>query len=202
MFMRLLAAIVICLSVGLTQQASAQSVVPKYDGDKLLFPSGFRTWIFVGSNVGLAYKEELEKLALKAAKQADKQLFHNIYINPEAYAHFRDTNEFPDPTILVMDMFASATSEPQHIVTKGSYNGDWLGNLVAVKNSARPPGPDGDKTIWAYYTFKPDPAHPTQPIASVAAEKKTMCNDCHQSHGLKDNVWVQFYPTLRDLLKK
>jgi hypothetical protein len=191
-------AIVVCLSFGLAQQASAQSVVPKYDGNKLLFPNGFRTWIFVGSNVGLAYREELQKLALKAAKQADKQLFHNIYINPESYARFRDTNEFPDPTILVMDMFASATSEP---VTKGSYDGDWMGNLVAVKNSARPPGPDGDTTIWAYYTFNRDPAHPTQPVASAAAEEKDECNDCHKSHGLKDNVWVQFYPTLRDLLK-
>jgi Cytochrome P460 len=195
-------AVVVCLLFGLAEQASAQSVVPKYDGDKLLFPDGFRTWIFVGSNVGLAYSEEIHKLALRAAKQADKPLFHNIYINPESYARFRDTNEFPDPTILVMDMFASATSEPQHVVTKGSYDGAWMGNLVAVKNSARPPGPNGDTTIWAYYIFKPDPAHPTQPVASAAAETKSMCNDCHKSHGLKDNVWVQFYPTLRDLLKK
>jgi hypothetical protein len=202
MLMRCLAAIVVCLSLGLMQQASAQSVVPKYDGNKLLFPDGFRTWTFVGSNLGLAYKEELHKLALKAAKQDDKQLFHNVYINPEAYAHFRDTNEFPDPTILVIDMFASATSEPQHVVTRGSYDGAWMGNLVAVKNSARPPGPNGEKTIWAYYIFGPDPAHRTQPVAATAAEPDAMCYACHKAHGLRDNVWVQFYPTLRDLLKK
>ncbi len=203
MFRRLfLAAAAVCLSFGLTQQASAQSVGPRYDGNKLLFPDGFRTWIFVGSNVGLAYKEELHKLALKAAKQADKQLFHNIYLNPESYAHFRATTEFRDPTIIVMDMFASATSEPQHIVTKGSYDGAWMGNLVAVKNSARPPGPNGEKTIWAYYVFSPDPAHPTQPVAEAAAEPDAMCYACHKAHGLKDNVWVQFYPTLRDLLKR
>jgi cytochrome P460 len=203
MFRRVfLTAIVVCLSFGLTQQTPAQSVVPKYDGNKLLFPDGFRSWIFVGSNVGLAYDEEIQKLALRAAKQADKPLFHNIYLNPESYARFRDTNQFPDPTILVMDMFASATSEPQHIVTKGSYNGDWMGNLVAVKNSARPAGPKGEKTIWAYYIFSPDPAHRTQPVASAAAEEDGMCYTCHQHNGLKDNVWVQFYPALRDLLKR
>lgn len=74
-------------------------------------------------------------MALRVAKQADKPLFHNIYINPEAYAHFRDTGEFPDPTIFVMDMLASATKEPQNVVTKGSYDGAWMGNLVAAKNS-------------------------------------------------------------------
>jgi hypothetical protein len=103
---RILSAIALSLSIAFAQQASAQSpVVPKYTGNNLLFPDGFRTWIFVGSNIGLAYKEELQQMALRVAKQADKPLFHNIYINPEAYAHFRDTGEFPDPTMFVMDMF-------------------------------------------------------------------------------------------------
>jgi hypothetical protein len=134
---RILSTIALFLSIAFAPQALAQSpVVPKYTGDNLLFPDGFRTWIFVGSNVGLAYKEELAQMALRVAKQADKGMFHNIYINPEAYAHFRNTGEFPDPTILVMDMYAAAEKEPQHIVAQGSYDGVWTGNLVAVKNSA------------------------------------------------------------------
>jgi Cytochrome P460 len=214
MLKRILPVIVLFAAIACAPQASAQSGLappapgpapnaPKYTSDgKLLFPDGFRTWIFVGSNIGLAYKEELRKLALRAAKQADKPLFHNIYVTPDAYASSRDNGQFPDPTIFVMDMFASATSEPQHIVTKGSYDGAWLGNLVAVKHSARPPGPNGEKTIWAYYVFSADPSHPTQPVASAAAEADASCEACHKAHGLKDNVWVQFYPTLRDLIKK
>ena len=65
----ILSAILLCLSIACVQEASAQApVAPKYDGDKLLFPSGFRTWIFVGSNIGLAYNEEMQKLALRMAK--------------------------------------------------------------------------------------------------------------------------------------
>jgi hypothetical protein len=199
---RILSALALFFAVVFAQSALAQSPnMPKYSGDKLLFPDGFRTWIFVGSNIGLAYKEELRQMALRVAKQADKPLFHNIYINPESYVHFRDTGEFPDPTMFVMDMLASATKEPQHVVTKGSYDGAWMGNLVAVKNSARPPGPNGEKTIWAYYIFTDDPAHPTQPVASAPAQPDAACETCHKAHGLKDNVWVQFYPTLRDLKK-
>ena len=67
-------------------------------------------------------------------------------------------------------------------------DGAWMGNLVAVKNAARPPDPNGEKTIWACYVF--------------GAEPDSNCYTCHKSHGLKDNVWVQFYPTLRDLLKR
>jgi cytochrome P460 len=189
---RILSAIALSLSIAFAQQAFAQSPnVPKYTGDMLLFPDGFRTWVFVGSNLGLTYKGEAT---------TDAPTFHNVYINPEAYAYFRDKGEFPDPTIFVIDMFASATKEPQHIVAKGSYDGTWAGNLVAVKNSARPPGPKGEKTIWAYYIFT-DPAHPSQPAASAAAQPDDNCEACHKLHGLKDHVWVQFYPTLRDLKK-
>jgi hypothetical protein len=202
---RILSAIALSLSIAFAQQAFAQQTIaqstngPKYTGNELLFPDGFRTWIFVGSNIGLAYKEELAKLSLRTAKQANKEVFHNIYINPEAYKNFHDTGEFPDRTTLVMDIFASADKEPQHIVTKGSYDGAWAGNLVAVKDSARPPGPNGEKTIWAYYIFTG--SNPSQPKASAPAEPDANCEVCHKAHGLKDNVWVQFYPTLRDLKK-
>ena len=43
--------------------------------------------------------------AREANRAQDGQLFHNVYINPEAYAHFAATKEFPDPTILVMEVF-------------------------------------------------------------------------------------------------
>jgi len=31
--------------------------------------------------------------------------FHNIYLNPETYSYFRDNGKFPDPTMLVMDIY-------------------------------------------------------------------------------------------------
>jgi hypothetical protein len=56
-----------------------------------------------------------------------------------------------------------------------------------VKNSARP---DGSKTDWAYYDFGLD-------RQSAKAFPDKACYDCHVEHAAADNVWVQFYPTLR-----
>jgi hypothetical protein len=36
--------------------------------------------------------------------------------------------------------------------------------------------------------------------ASAKAHKDSDCYVCHKLHGFKDNVWAQFYPTLRKLL--
>ena len=190
---RILSAIALFFAIGFAQSALAQSSnAPRYDDKNLLFPDGFRNWMFVGSNRGLLYKGDAEPGPIT---------FHNIYINPEAYAYFRNTGQFPDPTTLVMDIYVSAEREPQGIIVRGSYDGKWDGNFVAVKNSARPPGKNGEKTIWAYYIFSPDKNDPTKPQASAAAEPDANCYACHKEHGMIDNVWVQLYPILRSLVK-
>jgi cytochrome P460 len=197
-----LAAVAVVLGIGSTLLAQDQPpTVPRYDpvNHNLLLPVGFENWVFVGSNLGLAYRSELEATTAKEAARADKPVFHNIYINPEAYAHFRATRQFPEPTILVMEQFAAADKEPQGILSAGVYNGERIGIEVSVKNSARP---DGSKTPWAYYDFvdRSDPNKVLPPLRQAAAQPDTNCFNCHREHGSIDHVWVQFYPTLRKLL--
>jgi Cytochrome P460 len=205
MLNRILPVIALFVAIAFALQASAQSPgfaqpapassanVPKYSDKNLLFPDGFRSWMFVGSNVGLLYKGDAHPGPIT---------FHNIYINPEAFAHFRDTGQFPDPTMLVMDIYDSKDREDvNNIITRGSFNGPWDGNFVAVKDSKRPPGPNGETSIWAYYIFSPDKTDSTKPQASAAAEPDKFCYGCHKEHGMIDNVWVQLYPMLRSLVK-
>jgi hypothetical protein len=203
MLKRILPIFALVVAIACALQASAQSPasmqptssanVPKYSDKNLLFPDGFRNWMFVGSNRGLLYKGD---------PQPGPLTFHNIYINPEAYAHFRDTGQFPDPTMLVMDIYDSKDREDvNNIITRGSFDGPWDGNFVAVKDSKRPPGPNGEKSIWAYYIFSKDKTDPTKPEASAPAEADANCYACHKQHGMIDNVWVQLYPILRSLVK-
>jgi hypothetical protein len=56
-------------------------------------------------------------------------------------------------------------------------------------SAGRRPRPGTD---WAYYDFD----KPTK--ATAAAFRDATCYDCHLKHADVDNVWVQFYPTLRD----
>src|SRR5262245_37854742 len=82
---------------------------PQYnDKGELLRPTDYRTWVFVGSNIGLQYKKDAPA---KAPKEKDQYKatpignFHNVYINPEAYEHYVKTGKFPDRTVLVMDVY-------------------------------------------------------------------------------------------------
>jgi quercetin dioxygenase-like cupin family protein/ketosteroid isomerase-like protein len=174
-----------------------RTTAPEYD-DKgnLKRPTDFRTWVFVGSNIGLQYSNDLAGMTPREKKRhqgANIGDFHNIYINPEAYDHYVKTGKFPEKTVLVMDRYEAKDREPKNIVKGGYYPGQQLGIEVAVKNSNRP---DGMKTDWAYYDFS-GPAMP----ATAKAFKDPDCYQCHRDNAADDKVWVQFYPILRDQRK-
>jgi hypothetical protein len=170
---------------------SQSSTAPQYnDQGELKLPVDFQKWIFVGANLGLEYRDDATKEA-PAGKDEPKvgtlRNFHNVYINPEAYAHYARTGEFPELTILVLDIYQADRGEPKSIVSEGLFPGQHKGIAVTVKNSARP---DGSKTDWAYYDFPSD-----QTTAKAFPNKA--CYDCHLQHADDDNVWTQFYPVLR-----
>lgn len=184
-------------SIAPTRHVGGQTgTVPQYEGPLLRMPVGFDTWVFVGSNLGLSYKPNLPMMTPLEATRSDQQLFHNIYINPEAYRHFAATGEFPEPTILVMEIYTAASKEPKGVLATGVFNNERVGLEVAVKNSHRPDG----GTSWAYYTFI-NPQLPQVVRDLASAHPDSECADCHKAHASIDNVWVQFYPNLRKLMK-
>ena len=170
------------------------------DGTMMQLPAGFETWVFVGSNLGLAYKPEMTvNDAREANRAAEQQFFHNIYINPEAYAHFAATKEFPDPTILVMEVFLPEDRDPRGVLKSGVFNGRRVGIEVAVKDTRRPTGhlKPAAASPWAYYIFM-NPFVP-QPVLqqTVLPNEDGSCQRCHKANAPPDNVWVRFYPALR-----
>jgi len=164
---------------------------PQYtDQGQLKLPADFQTWVFVGANLGIEYRDagaNAPAAKQEQPKPAPVGNFHNIYINPEAYEHFVKTGQFPEPTILVLDIYKAEEGKPKDVVAAGLYPGRQSDVAVAVKNSSRP---DGSKTDWAYYDFP-------QGKTTAKAFPDKACYDCHLQHAETDNVWVQFYPTLR-----
>lgn len=168
---------------------------PQYnDKGELKYPADYRTWVFVGSNLGLEYRDDATDKTPPKKDDKPKKVgnFHNVYIDPASFGHYMKTGIFPEKTMLVLDVYKAEQGEPQSIVSEGLFPGKQTGVALAVKNSARP---DGSKTDWAYYDFKPDQ------LAAKAFPDKA-CYDCHLEHGNDDNVWVQFYPTLQRNVKK
>src|SRR5689334_13295636 len=85
-FVALAAVAIVACAGGARSQGAGNG--PQYTADgRLKLPVGFETWVFVGSNLGLAYKEEMPANTRTEALRATRQQFHNIYINPEAYKY-------------------------------------------------------------------------------------------------------------------
>jgi hypothetical protein len=154
---------------------------PRYRPDgQLVRPEGYREWIFVGANLNMGYRE--------GAPPPKEDRFHNIYLPREAYRHFAATGQFPDKTMLVMEVVRGATHAS--INRRGTFQDQLVGIEVAVKDTAR------YAEAWAYFNFiGPD----GQPLPAARPFPREACWDCHHRHGAADNVFVQFYPVLRDL---
>lgn len=160
--------------------ASAADVAePRFTEKKeLIRPEGYREWVFVGSSLGMGYSEN--------QAERSEQRFHNIYLKPAAYQQFKKTGEFPEGTVLVMEV-ASAASQSS-INRQGQFQDRFLGVEAAVKDSSRFPGK------WAYFSFI---AHDGSPKKTAEAFPQDACWSCHNEHGATDNVFSQFYPVLR-----
>ncbi|MGO7265018.1 cytochrome P460 family protein [Rhizobium leguminosarum] len=172
---------------------------PSYERDgRLILPKGYETWVFVGSNFGLAYNPDVVAITALEVQRGEQRLFHNIYIEPSAFAQFIKTGEFPDPTVFVMESYTAGSKDPGGILNDGFFNADRSRVEAAVKDSHRPGRSEADK-VWAYYSFATDRAG--QPATAAPAFPDQACHACHEMHAGHDNVWVQFYPKLRAWLK-
>jgi hypothetical protein len=171
---------------------------PRYTADGLLeVPKDFRTWVFVGADLSPEYKSS-GAAAKTPAPNGDQKpgkkddAFHNIYINPESYEAFVRTGSFPDPTILMMEIFRAEDKDAGGVLSGGQVEGKRISLSAAVKDGNRP----GGGVPWAYYSFEQD--KPSGAFKPAEAFPDASCYDCHLKHASKDNVWVQFYPALRE----
>lgn len=149
------------------------------DGE-LIRPAGWREWVFIGS--------PLTPNNLNGGEAGFPE-FHSVYIDPESWAHWKETGEFRDGTMIAKELtLVGATAATSGV---GFFNGDLQGFEIAHKDTTRY---SENSAGWAYYTFghKPEPYDNTtaaQPIAACAA--------CHTAAAADDMVFAQYYPILR-----
>ena len=169
--------ILLCLSLLLPIAAAGQSQTPAYTADgKLMFPAGYREWIYLTSGVDMSY----------SPMAMDHSMFDNVFVNPEAYHAFLQTGTWPDKTMLVLE--ARMAGSKASINKSGHYQtAELMGREVHIKDSSR--------GGWAFYGFDGD--EPSKMIA-----KEASCYSCHEQHAAVDTTFVQFYPTLLDLATK
>ena len=176
------AAILLALTASSTPTSSAAENTAFFffnsDGE-LVRPEGYREWVYVGTPLT---PNELNP------PEAPFPEFHNVYIDPESWAHYKATGEFRDGTILVKEL----VSVGSNVATSGNgfFMGDFSGLEATIKSSELFPDEPGN---WAYFSF----GH-SLPLAESAEPFPTgSCNTCHEVSAAEDFVFTQFYPVLR-----
>ena len=169
---------VLFMMMGHPTMVSAQDLSKRqYSGKNLLWPQGYREWVYLSSGLGMNYN----------ATVGGPELFTNVFVPQWAYRQFITSGNWPDKTIFVLEERAAET--------KGSINktGHFQTNLqglgVEVKDGTKYP------EKWAYFSFSAD-------AKTAQANPKQQCWQCHNDHGAVDHTFVQFYPTLKPVAQK
>lgn len=155
----------------LPADASAQAA------GELLLPPEVERWVAVGSSLGLGYSA--------GERAMGGETFHTVLLEPGAYASYRRSGQFPDGTMLALIIRAPAARVAP--ARSGRVAGDLLALELAVKDTARFAGG------WGYFDFGRG-----RPGATARPFPAESCARCHAEHAARDNVFLQFYPVLRD----
>jgi cytochrome c553 len=172
------------LTRGAIPPASAQSKAPaawvEFTADgKLKQPVGYREWVYIGTPLT---PNELND------GEASFPEFHEVYIDPESFAHFKKTGKFRDGTVLVKEL--SSVGGKVAPSGKGYFQGEFTGLEATIKDSKRFKDEPGN---WAYFSF----GHKYPLKNEVAKQAVASCNQCHQDNAKTDWVYSQYYPALR-----
>ena len=150
------------------------------DAGELLRPDvSYREWVYVGTPLT---PNDLNPPA------ANFPEFHNVYIHPGDFDHWKRTGKFPDGTVIVKELVTVGAN--QATSGNGYFMGDYIGLETTIKDSVRFPDEPGN---WAYFSF----GH-SYPLADSAAPfPASACNSCHLASAADDWVFTQYYPVLR-----
>ena len=153
-------------------------------------PQDWRQWVFIGT--------PLTPNALNGGKAPFPE-FHNVYIEPTAYAHWKKTGKFANGTQIAKELVFIRQKDKSDMNPDGStaevsgvgyYQGEFTGLELTVKDSVRFPQEPGG---WAYFSF----GHSLPYAKTAKAFPTESCNACHAAAAADDFVFTQFYPVLR-----
>lgn len=180
------AALLLYLTLSTPASAGEMSQVsPGYanftSGGELVRPLGYREWIYIGT--------PLTPNDMNNGKASFPE-FHNVYIDPASWAHWKKTGEFPDGTLVVKELVS--VGGKQAASGNGYFQGDYIGLEASVKSKQQFPDKPGN---WGFFRFTVEDSPTLRKTASVQPNEN--CMACHQSKAAQDQVFTQYYPVLR-----
>ena len=153
---------------------------PRYTADgALIVPTDYRDWVFLSAGLDMSYSE--------AAAMSGHSMFDNVFVDRAAWRAFKASGQWPDRTMLVMEVRGADTKGS--INKHGKYQtDDRMGIEIHVRDESR------FKGGWAL--FVTDGTSPAPQLPYTAE-----CYTCHLKHGAVQTTFVQFYPTAKVIAK-
>ena len=148
---------------------------------ELIRPTGYREWIYIGS--------PLTPNDMNNGKAAFPE-FHNVYIDPTSWEHWKNTGEFPDGTLIVKELVSVGSKQASS--GSGYFQGEYLGLEASTKSIKHFPDVPGN---WGYFRFTID--NSTELRKTSVVQAKNNCLGCHKASAAQDQVFTQYYPVLR-----
>ena len=159
--------------------SGGQTNYARYTADnELLRPKNYREWVFIGASV--------TPNDLNDGSPAFPE-FHNVYIDPASWAHWQETGEFRNGTVIVKELVSVGSTAA--VSGNGYFPGEFNGIAAMVKDDKRfADRPEN----WAFFGFASYEAR----NGSIQADES--CSSCHKENAGQDMVFTQYYPVLRD----
>ena len=155
------------------------------DQNETSIPDGFREWVFLGA--------PLTPNGLNGGEAGFPE-FHHVYIEPGAYAHYKETGDFPEGTTIVKELVLLKEAgyedgSRDEASGRGYFAESFAGIDMMVKDSER----FADTNGWGFFNF----GHHAPPYAdTAAAAPNDACAFCHTAEATHDMVFTTFYPIL------
>lgn len=160
-------------------RGSENKVAASYNSQgELIRPVDHREWVFVGAPV--------TPNDMNDGKAAFPE-FHNVYIDPDSYASYKQTGEFADGTVILKELVSVGSKQMDS--GNGYYQGEFISLEAMVKDRQRFQDEPGG---WVFFRFGEAPNYnPTG-----ARMKAESCSNCHAGAN-EDYVFTDTYPVLR-----
>ncbi len=190
--MHLIPSLAVTMAVGalalssalLSAPATASGVAVFNKAGELAQPTGYREWIYIGAPV--------TPNDMNNGKAAFPE-FHNVYIDPQSYTHWKRTGTFRNGTVIVKELVSVDTKKSAS--GNGYFMGEYLGLEAMVKDSKHFPKEPGN---WGFHRFTDEKNYDFKAMKIHAkANRAADCAACHQANAKQDLVFTQHYPVLR-----
>jgi len=147
---------------------------------ELIRPTGYREWIYVGA--------PLTPNDMNNGKASFPE-FHNVYIDPVSWGHWKRVGNFPDGTLIIKELVSVGSKQASS--GSGYFQGEYIGLEALLKSKKQFPDTPGH---WGFFRFTIEGSTKLRKTARVQADKN--CSACHKA-AATDSVFTQYYPVLR-----